>query len=151
MEVAFAVRNYIRNSVKPGNMFTTRELLGLGNRNTIDQVIYRLIKEGTVIRLAWGVFVRKDDFQGSGDILPSATAVANVKAQAFGRSTFIHGAELEEVLNLIEEANRKSLELKTKKVLTKVSVSEDEFSKFSKRSSAKPGNRACQQHANWLS
>lgn len=104
MDISWAVRCHITYSVRAGDMFTTRELLRYGNRNAIDQVTYRLVKAGIIIRLAWGVFVRQEDY--TGEDLPGPMEVARVKARAFSREVFILGEDLEEALESIIESSR---------------------------------------------
>lgn len=106
MGISWAVRCYIRYNVKEGDMFTTRELLRYGNRNAIDQILYRLVKAGIIIRLAWGVFVRQDDYQDSRIPLPGPMEVARVKARAFCREVYMLAGEIEEAIATIIECSQ---------------------------------------------
>lgn len=87
------VRRYIRE-LPLGRIFTTREFLSFGSRAAIDQALYRLVKDGRIIRLARGMFVR----QGTKTSSISANEVAQTKARAFGREiTSWGGAMLAEM------------------------------------------------------
>ena len=64
-----------------GMIFSTREMLNYGRRSAVDQCLYRLVKMGRIVRLAWGIFMKDD-----ADIAtPTPMSVANEKAKAFGR------------------------------------------------------------------
>lgn len=106
MDISWAVRCHITYNVRKGDMFTTRELLCYGNRNAIDQILFRLVKAGIIIRLAWGVFVRQEDYEDSGIPLPSPMEVAREKARAFCREVYILAEEVEEALATVAEMNR---------------------------------------------
>jgi hypothetical protein len=93
--IASTIRRHIIQ-LDPEKLFTTRELLKYGPRNAIDQTLWRLVKNGSIIRLARGVFVRASRTFTS----PSPRAVAEAKAKGFGKEIVTHGAVLVNQLNL---------------------------------------------------
>lgn len=85
MWIAASVRRVVFTK-RPGELFTTRELLPLGARDPIDSELKRLVRKGTIKRVARGVFMRP------GGKLPTVYEIACVKAKAFGRTIFQHGS-----------------------------------------------------------
>ncbi len=83
----------------PGEIFTTRHCLSYGRRSAVDQALARLVKQGLIIRLARGVFVRE------GCPRPSALAVASAKARAFGKQLAVHAHNLACELGLTGSAS----------------------------------------------
>jgi hypothetical protein len=82
--------SYIRrhiNNLLDGKPFSIRDFLIYGPRNTVDQVFHRLLKEGRIVRVARGVYV-KDTVH-----LPSILEIVRVKVAAFGRSIATHGSQ----------------------------------------------------------
>lgn len=77
--------------------FSTREFLGYGSRAAIDQVLYRLVQKGIIIRVARGLFIKKDAS------MPSLKEVAKAKAAAFGRVIAEHGETAMHMLGLKTE------------------------------------------------
>jgi len=65
--------------------FTTRDCLVHGVRSAVDQALYRLVKNGTVRRLARGVFVRHESRWYF-----SVFEIAKLRAEAFGRKIMRH-------------------------------------------------------------
>jgi hypothetical protein len=80
------IRGYARG-LRLGELFSSRRFLGHGARGSVDQAIYLLIKEREIVRVARGIFMR------CGSPMPSVYAVAKVKAEAFGKRIFKHGAD----------------------------------------------------------
>jgi Family of unknown function (DUF6088) len=64
--------------------FTTRDCLVYGVRSAVDQALYRLVKNGTIRRLARGIFVRDEKKYFS------VFEVAKLRAEAFGRKIMRH-------------------------------------------------------------
>jgi len=87
--------------LEKGRLFTTRDCLNFGKRASVDQALCRLVRDGTIVRLARGVF-RRNDWN-----LPHAGAfdVALAKARAFGKTIACHGADLACDLGLVDEGN----------------------------------------------
>jgi hypothetical protein len=66
--------------------FSIRDFLAFGARAAVDQAFARLVKNGEVIRIARGIYIKPNS------PLPSAFEVALVKAAAFRRIIAVHGA-----------------------------------------------------------
>jgi hypothetical protein len=75
------------NTLRPGQMFFTRDCLNFGTRASIDKYLSRKVKDGTLKRLARGCFM----LRGRGARIPSQQAIAMGKAKAFGKTLFSHG------------------------------------------------------------
>jgi Family of unknown function (DUF6088) len=69
-----------------GEAFTTRDCLGFGFRSAVDRALSRLVRNGTLRRLARGVFARDPD----GLRHYSDYEIAKIKAEAFGRKMAKH-------------------------------------------------------------
>jgi hypothetical protein len=80
MWTATFIRRHIF-SLPEGTPFTTRDFLTFGLRAAVDQTLYRLVKSGTIQRLARGLFVRDPDNRKRF----SDFEIASLKASAFGR------------------------------------------------------------------
>ncbi len=78
------------SSLKPGEIFTTRECMVYGGRSAVDNSLYKLVKSGVIERLARGVFVSVAKRKAS----YTSEEIAAVKARSFGRKTFDHGSSL---------------------------------------------------------
>ena len=63
-----------------GTVFVPAEFLELGSRETVDIVLHRLARKGTIRRLARGVYDFPKEHPALGPLLPSADAVANALA-----------------------------------------------------------------------
>ncbi len=48
-------------TLSPGEIFTTRQMLRFGHRRKVDQILYRLVKDGRIRRLSYGVFCRNKE------------------------------------------------------------------------------------------
>ncbi|MBU6451293.1 MAG: hypothetical protein KGS72_05920 [Cyanobacteria bacterium REEB67] len=66
----------------------------MGKRKTIDNITYSLVKTKQIIRLAWGVFIKK------GSKLPSRRLILQFKNSLFGRKTATHGSTVARNLGL---------------------------------------------------
>jgi len=73
-------------SLPEGEMFTTRDCLGFGFRSAVDRALSRLVRNGTLRRLARGVFARDPD----GLRHYSDYEIAKIKAESFGRKLAKH-------------------------------------------------------------
>ncbi len=78
--------------------FSTQQLLNLGNREAIDQCLYRLVKCGYLTRIAWGVFTLRTSKQ-----IFEPLAVAMFKAKIFKKNVSTHGLDIARRLGLIKE------------------------------------------------
>jgi len=78
--------------------FSTQQLLNLGNRQAIDQCLYRLVKCGYLTRIAWGVFTLRTSKQ-----IFEPLAVAMFKAKIFKKNVSVQGLDLARRLGLVVE------------------------------------------------
>jgi hypothetical protein len=69
-----------------GETFTTRDCLAFGFRSAVDRALSRLVKKGTIRRLARGIFARDPDCRRNF----SDFEIAKLKAEAFGRKIVKH-------------------------------------------------------------
>lgn len=83
------IRRFVA-SLKPGQLFTTRDCLGFGKRNSVDQALHKMVNSGWITRLARGVFALSENLRR----LVSVEEVAEIKAKAFGKTLLSHGATL---------------------------------------------------------
>jgi hypothetical protein len=88
MSTATGVRKHIR-SLPRGALFATQDLCSLGNRDSIDQCLSRMVAKGEIVRWARGVFARAEE----ANRIPSAEEVARVKARAFGKQIKVGNAK----------------------------------------------------------
>lgn len=96
------IRQYIF-TLPPRRMFTTRDVLHCGKRSAVDQCLHMLIKNGMIIRLARGVFMRPV----ADSDLPSRAQIAVVKARAFGRRIINQSIAFARQLGLVEHDENK--------------------------------------------
>lgn len=89
------------NNLRVDEIFTTRDLLPLGPRGSIDVATSTLVNEGFTIRLARGVFIKYRPGMRS----ISIHEVAAVKAAAFGRRIIRHSADCAYDMGLLEKGN----------------------------------------------
>lgn len=81
-------------------LFTTRDLLGLGSRSSIDNAVSKLVLDGQICRIVQGLFslsTRKKTV--------TLLEVATVKANSFGRKIIEHAANIASNLGLTDEGN----------------------------------------------
>jgi hypothetical protein len=84
---------------KLGELFTTRHCLSFGSRGAVDQALYCLVKDGYIVRVARGVFMKKGSPQ------PTVLAVATIKAKSFGKRIAMHGSDAARALGFPVPAN----------------------------------------------
>lgn len=89
MTASAFVRRYVFQ-LKVGQTFSTRDVLHLGSRTSVDQALRVLVKQGMIVRLARGVYRRGDDTLPP----PSPLEVATIKATSYGKELSIHGDDL---------------------------------------------------------
>jgi len=104
VSTARSIRGYM-NRLPAGQIFSTREVLHYGSRASVDQSLYRLVRDGIVVRLAYGLFRR----QIKGMKLPSVDEIAIAKAKAFDKIIFVHGKDAGFELGIEESPNRKKI------------------------------------------
>ncbi len=93
MYTAVLIRRHI-NQLKNDKPFSIRDFLNYGSRNAVDQVFYRLVKSGQIIRIARGIFIKDTS------PMPSVLEVALTKAAAFCKSLVTHGSQAAQQLRL---------------------------------------------------
>ncbi len=96
--------SYIRRHIarlRSHELFVSRDFLPYGTRSAIDNALYLMVKTGEIVRLTSGVFMKRTHPRRK----PSALAVAQVKAEAFGKQIFQHGADSAKDLALTERGN----------------------------------------------
>jgi hypothetical protein len=100
MDTSTFIRRHILR-LPNGMIFSTREMLNYGKRSAVDQCLYRLVKTGRIVRLAWGLFIKENP----GTALPSTLIVATEKAKAFGRRILSDAADAAKLLGLTTFGN----------------------------------------------
>jgi Family of unknown function (DUF6088) len=97
------IRKFI-NVLPKGVIFSTRQLLNYGTRAAVDQCLCRLVKNGDIRRLAWGLFMRDDPSVPR----PSTQAVATEKAKAFGKQILADGADAARFVGSVTRGNQRT-------------------------------------------
>jgi hypothetical protein len=84
-----------------GAAFPAKELLPLGTRAAVDQVLYRLAKEGKILRVARGIYARpKWSKYVNAPVMPEPYAIAELIAKNKGAKIGPTGAEAAHRLGL---------------------------------------------------
>lgn len=104
MSTAKSIRRYI-NMLPADKIFSTREVLQFGSRASVDQSMYRLVFDEKIVRLAYGVFIKKT----KGMKIPSIYEIAVAKANAFDKVLFMHGQDAAFELEIEKSPNRKTI------------------------------------------
>ena len=76
-----------------GEPFTPTAFLECGTRASVDQTLSRLVKAGTIERVARGVLVRPEVSRFVGTVMPEPLKVAETIAKTTGAVVQVHGAE----------------------------------------------------------
>ena len=92
MSTAKAVRAAI-GKLPRGKPFTGARFLEHGTRGAVDRTLSRLVAEGSIQRLAHGVFVRPRTSRFVGTVAPDIREVVEAIARSNGETVQIHGAE----------------------------------------------------------
>lgn len=92
MSIASDIKQRVRR-IPRGKPFTTDRFLRLGSRAAIDKTLSRLTSEGTIQRVARGVFVRPENNPYLGSVMPAISDVVETIAKANGETIQVHGAE----------------------------------------------------------
>ena len=93
MTIAKAVRRAIED-IPEGVAFPAKQLLPLGTRAAVDQVLYRMAKEGEILRVARGVYARpKWNKYVKAPVMPEPYEVAELVAKNRGAKIGPTGAE----------------------------------------------------------
>lgn len=78
METILLIQHMLA-TIPPGEIFTTRQMLKFGARRKVDQVLFRLVREGKVRRLSYGVFCKP---WNRAAVSPTVLDVADLKSKA---------------------------------------------------------------------
>lgn len=92
-----------------GEPFVSSSLLALGSRAAVDQALTRLTKEGAILRVARGVYVRPKQNRFVGKVIPGAQEIVTALAVARGEKLQAHGAEAVLALGLTTQVPMKSI------------------------------------------
>ena len=100
MNTAKAVRRVIDEKPE-GVPFPVRELLPLGPRAAVDQVLYRMVNEGKLLRVARGIYARpKWNKYVKAPVMPEPYVIAEVITKSRGAKLGPTGAEAAHRLGL---------------------------------------------------
>jgi hypothetical protein len=100
MTIAKAVRRAVE-AMPEGVAFPAKELLPLGTRAAVDQVLYRMAKEGEIIRITRGIYARpKWNKYVKGPVMPEPYEIAELVAKNRGAKIGPTGAEAVHKLGL---------------------------------------------------
>jgi hypothetical protein len=80
------------SSLKPGQVFTARQVIPFGDPDTIYKRLSRLVKSGFLVRVGFGIYMRRD--RRNPDYLPQVEEIALAKNKAFGRTAITHEKNL---------------------------------------------------------
>jgi hypothetical protein len=104
MSAVSFIRRFVY-SLPEGGTFTTRDCLAYGFRSAVDRALSRLVKNGTIRRLARGIFARdpfnRRDF--------TDFEIAKLKAEAFGRKLVKHPSTSARELGILSEQQTESI------------------------------------------
>ncbi len=92
MKTAAQIRKHIAE-LPVGALFTPAILLACGTRATVDQTLSRLVRAGTIQRIARGIFVRPEASHYAIQAMPEPFRIAQSIAQRTGAIVQVHGAE----------------------------------------------------------
>lgn len=93
MSTANAIRHAIE-ALPEGKSFPVKDLLQLGTRAAVDQVLYRMAKENEIMRVARGIYARpKWNKYVNAPVMPEPYEVAELVAKARGAKIGPTGAE----------------------------------------------------------
>lgn len=78
INAAAKIKQFIR-TLNSNSIFSSKQLLALGKRETIDSVLCRLVKRGVIVRLAAGIFI----VAAGTNELPGTQEIMAVKARNY--------------------------------------------------------------------
>jgi len=93
-----------------GTPLAAKELLHLGNRAAVDQVLSRLMKRGTLLRAGRGIYVLPVESR-FGSHAPSATKMVKGLASQRGETIVSHGAAAANALGLTTQVPMRAVYL----------------------------------------
>jgi hypothetical protein len=94
--------------LKPGEIFTTRDLLSYGRRSAVDKTLVLMVQSGYLTRLAFGVFV----VTHTSKAFYTVAEIVERKALAFGKVLYIHGSNFK-----IKRGSRINIKIQSSKVV----------------------------------
>ena len=94
-----------------GTVFLTKDVLDLGSRGSVDQALSRLARDGTIRRLAQGVYDYPKIHDRLGPLTPSVDSVASALARRTGSNRYISGAQAANALGLSTQVPAKTVYL----------------------------------------
>lgn len=104
MSTAGNIRAYIER-LPLQQIFSTREVLHFGSRGSVDQALYRMVHDFTIVRLAWGLFYKSLD----GKDLPPVEEIAKKKAEVFFKEIITHGQDAACEIGIVEQGNDRTI------------------------------------------
>lgn len=100
MTTAKAVRDAI-NNIPEGKAFTVKDMLQFGTRASVDQILYRMVKNKEILRIARGIYARpKLNKYVKAPIMPAPFEVAQRIAETRGTKIGPTGAAAANMLGL---------------------------------------------------
>lgn len=100
MTTANAVRQAIV-AMPEGKPFPAKDLLQFGTRAAVDQVLYRMVKDNEILRIARGIYARpKWNKYVNAPVMPEPMEVAELVAKTRGAKIGLTGAEAVHKLGL---------------------------------------------------
>lgn len=110
MKVATEIRREIEQ-MPEGEPFLVTRFLPLGSRSSVDQALSRLARDGTIMRVSRGIYVRPKASRLFGKALPPTEKVIFALTQAQEEKVEIHGAEAERRFGLSTQTMMKPVYL----------------------------------------
>jgi hypothetical protein len=96
-------------TVQLGEPFITAELLKFGTRVAVDHSLSRLVREGVIMRVTRGVYVRPIINEYVGPVTPAPYEIAKAVARSTGAQISMNGAEAARRLELSTQMSTQSL------------------------------------------
>lgn len=110
MKITQKITENIR-SIPEGAPFASSQFLEYGLRNSVDQIVLRLVKKGDITRVARGIYVRPKHSRFIGTVIPSPLEVAKFIASKTGAIIQVHGAEAARQLGFTTQMPTQSIYL----------------------------------------
>lgn len=112
MNTTFQILQYVKRTPK-GKLFVTDSLLKFGARTAVDKALSRLAKNGEIVRLTQGVYVRPEQNRFVGQVLPEPFKIAEAIAKKTNEVIQVSGAEAARQFGLSTQVPAQSLFLTT--------------------------------------
>ncbi len=103
MTATAQIKEFITN-IPMGKPFPSSALRHFAATENIRQILNRLVKKGELTRVTRGIFAKPMRLSKVGDVLPSASDVAEILAKSTGEIIAIQGAEAARQLQLTTQA-----------------------------------------------